>query len=85
MELKTTRNKSKSVEEVANSIVSSISEWAARRKEFNGVPLEDLDRSLGSAVKGVRHTKDKLHASWLSLPVGSLSLTLMEVLSIQIN
>lgn len=36
------RNKSKLVEEVVDSIVWSVLGWMSKRKEFDGVPLEDL-------------------------------------------
>eukprot|EP00268_Persea_americana_P003216 TRINITY_DN10969_c0_g1_i9.p1 TRINITY_DN10969_c0_g1~~TRINITY_DN10969_c0_g1_i9.p1 ORF type:complete len:116 (+),score=13.54 TRINITY_DN10969_c0_g1_i9:312-659(+) len=47
------RNRSKSVEEVVESIVWSVSEWVSRKKEFHGVPLEDINRSWVVVVKGV--------------------------------
>lgn len=34
-------NKSKSVEEIVESVVKTVSEWVCRREEFTGVSLED--------------------------------------------
>ena len=41
-----------SVEEVVDSAVWFVSEWVSRRKEFDGVPLEDFNRSWVAVVEG---------------------------------
>lgn len=44
------RNKKATVEEVADSIVWSVSNWASRDKEFEGVSLHDQNRSCDACT-----------------------------------
>ena len=39
------RNIRKPVDNVIESIVWTVSGWVSKRKKFDGVPLEDLNRS----------------------------------------
>ena len=45
-------NKSKFVEEVAEFIVWTVSEWVCNSKDFIGISLEDLNRSWTTILKG---------------------------------
>ena len=44
------RNKSNSADEVVQSTISSMSEWVRKRNEFEGVDLNDLNRSWAAMM-----------------------------------
>lgn len=69
------RNKSKLVEEVVDSIVWSVSGWVSKRKEFDGVPLEDLKATF--VMRGWR-AKIMPKASWVPSLVVILQLNFDE-------
>ena len=67
------RNVSKPVEKVIESIVSTVSVWVCKRKEFVGIPLEDFNRSWGAFLKGGWWPKVSHRVHWLC-PSGFLKL-----------
>lgn len=46
------KNKSNLVERIVESIVWLVSEWVSKRKEFDGISLEDINRSWAAVFKG---------------------------------
>lgn len=62
------------MEEVVDSIVSSVSKWESKREEFDGVRLEGRNRSWTAIVKVVCCAKNMLQVSWVSPLVGILKL-----------
>ena len=51
------RNNCKSVKEVVDSVVCSVSEWVVKRREVLGVSLEDLTRSWSFFFQEGRRVK----------------------------
>ena len=67
-------NKSKSVEEVVESIVWIVSEWVCNRKEFIGISLEDLNRSWAAVMKGGWRSRIVQRPVWNHPPPGIFKL-----------
>ena len=68
------RNVSKSVEEITQSIVWNVSEWASIRKKFGEISVTDFNRSWAAILNGHCHTKVVHIVEWLSPPVGTFKL-----------
>lgn len=64
------RSQSKEVGEVVESIVWTVSEWVCRRKEFDGVSLDDHNRSCTACLSKVWYAKFGYRACWKSPPNG---------------
>lgn len=68
------RNKSATVEEVADSIICSVSNWASRDKEFEGISHHDPNRSWDGCLQKNKFHKLISNSSWMSQPKGVLKL-----------
>ena len=45
-------NKVRPVEEIVDNIIKIVSEWASKRIEFDGILLDDLNRSQAAVLDG---------------------------------
>eukprot|EP00268_Persea_americana_P013260 TRINITY_DN15784_c0_g3_i5.p1 TRINITY_DN15784_c0_g3~~TRINITY_DN15784_c0_g3_i5.p1 ORF type:complete len:159 (-),score=20.77 TRINITY_DN15784_c0_g3_i5:268-744(-) len=67
------RNIIKSAEEIIQSIVWNVSEWACNKKEFGGISLTDLNRSWASVIDRQQRSRVVHRVEWIC-PPGSLKL-----------
>ena len=68
------RSINKPVEEIIQSIVWNVSEWACNRKEFGGISLIDLNRSWASVFEGHGRPTVVTRVEWICPPPGILKL-----------
>ena len=67
-------NKVRSVEEVVDIIIEKISEWAMKRIEFDGILLDDLNRSWAAVLDGGWRATSARQSFWMPPPRGILKL-----------
>lgn len=66
----TTMNESNPKEVVVESIVLTVPKWVSKRKEFEGVSLEELNRSWAAILKGGWCAKVLRRVLWMCHPDG---------------
>eukprot|EP00268_Persea_americana_P006524 TRINITY_DN12355_c3_g1_i1.p1 TRINITY_DN12355_c3_g1~~TRINITY_DN12355_c3_g1_i1.p1 ORF type:complete len:248 (+),score=21.79 TRINITY_DN12355_c3_g1_i1:391-1134(+) len=68
------KNKSKSFVQIVQSIIWNILEWASKKAEFEGVALEDLNRSWAANLVGGYHPRSVHRIRWIPPLAGFLNL-----------
>ena len=68
------RDVSKSIEEITQSIVWKVSEWACIRKEFGGISAAGINRAWDAVLKGYWSRKAVHRVEWICPPLGTFKL-----------
>eukprot|EP00268_Persea_americana_P031555 TRINITY_DN3077_c0_g1_i1.p1 TRINITY_DN3077_c0_g1~~TRINITY_DN3077_c0_g1_i1.p1 ORF type:complete len:146 (+),score=15.04 TRINITY_DN3077_c0_g1_i1:2680-3117(+) len=62
------KNNSRTVEDIVEIIVRTVSEWATTKDAFQGVFLDDLNRSWDAVLKGGWRVNSSRPISWMPPP-----------------
>ena len=68
------RYDSKSIEEITQSIVWNVLEWACIKKEFGEIFAADINRSWDAVLKGHCRRKAVHRVEWICPPLGTFKL-----------